>query len=66
MINRLSNGVHAAQSKAAAETAETVGAEEFVLGVGDRVHEVIAKNPKTSLAAALVAGVLLGWIMKRR
>jgi ElaB/YqjD/DUF883 family membrane-anchored ribosome-binding protein len=66
MINRLSNGVHAARPQAAAETAEPRAAKEFALGMGGRFHEVIAKNPKTSLAAALVAGVLLGWLMKRR
>ncbi len=37
-----------------------------VAELGKRAERLVVEHPKHSLLAALVAGVILGWIIKRR
>jgi ElaB/YqjD/DUF883 family membrane-anchored ribosome-binding protein len=66
MINRLRNGAVKSRSAESADARTPSASDATSAGLWSRVHDVVKDNPKTSLAAALAAGVLLGWIMKRR
>ena len=41
-------------------------AQEYLAGAGAVVKDVINNRPALALGAALAAGVLLGWLIKRR
>lgn len=45
------------------EESETVG---MLDSVSSRVREFIEENPASALAFALVGGVVVGWVLKRR
>jgi hypothetical protein len=41
-------------------------AQEFLAEAGELVKDVVTNRPVLALGAALVVGVLLGWLIKRR
>jgi len=41
-------------------------AQEYLAEAGEVVKDVINNRPALALGAALVAGVILGWLIKRR
>jgi ElaB/YqjD/DUF883 family membrane-anchored ribosome-binding protein len=41
-------------------------AEEYLAEAGNMFKDVITNRPALALGAALAAGVLLGWLIKRR
>ena len=49
-----------------AEPVEAAGSETRGGLPWPRLEQMIADHPKQSVIAALVAGALLGWIIKRR
>jgi ElaB/YqjD/DUF883 family membrane-anchored ribosome-binding protein len=40
--------------------------ETFLTSAADALHAVITNNPGLALGAALAAGVVIGWLIKRR
>jgi len=41
-------------------------AEEYLAEAGNMVKDVVTNRPALALGVALAAGVLLGWLIKRR
>lgn len=41
-------------------------AQDYLAGAREMVKDVITNRPALALGAALAAGVLLGWLIKRR
>ncbi len=41
-------------------------ANDYLAGTGEFVKDLITNRPALALGAALAAGVILGWLIKRR
>jgi ElaB/YqjD/DUF883 family membrane-anchored ribosome-binding protein len=64
MITMSQSPVDPKSQTVAAPTVEEVPAAAVRLW--QRVEQLVVEHPKQSLAVAAVAGVVLGWIIKRR